>query len=251
MWELYDELIASVEPGVRLRDAAVGAEWTAVLTEDGGLGIAPTIREEFRRFSMEVKPEPGMDLIELAPAVKSWNYYEAALGLAAVSAFHNRPERIPETAEHHPGRRRSLSAFVKFCRENLGGKHSLLVEPLYLREDLASAPGIFDIARRVTTYRDYPVTAYRDLVPACEQLILSGVPLVDKYGEPILAMAERCRTRLWGIDIPLADVFRHYHADELTGFLPEDPEKCFWRIKTGADRDDILKMGHFVTVQLT
>ena len=189
MWELYDALTASVEPGHRLLDLAVGAEWTAVLSEDGGLGLAPTIREAFRRFDSSVKAEKGMDLSELAAAARAWDYYDAALGLAAVNAVCNRAERLPAGAVHRPGGRRSLSAFLNYCKENLGGKHSLLIDPMYLRENLNNVPGIFDITRRETTYRDFPSCAYLELVPACDQLIMSGTPLVDKYAPLILQLA--------------------------------------------------------------
>lgn len=271
MWELYDALIASAEPGHRLADLAVGAEWTAVLSEDGGLGLAPTIRERFRRFDSETKPEKGMDLSELAAAARAWDYYEAALGLAALNAVHNRADRLPAGAAHRPGGRRSVSAFITFCKENLGEKHSLLIEPMYLRENLNNVPGIFDITRRDTTYRDFPSCAYLELVPACDQLIMSGTPLVDKYAAPILQLAGQRGiadlmdassdaaantsttlplVRLWGIDVPMTDALKDFHVHEITGFLADDPEKILWTVKRGGNRDEILKLGHFATISL-
>lgn len=257
MWELYNALIDSVEPGQKLLDLAVGAEWTAVLSEDGGLGLAPTIREAFRRFDSAIKPAKGMDLSELAAAARAWDYYEAALGLAAVNAAHNRPERLPGGAAHRPGGRRSISAFITFCKENLGGKHSLLIDPMYLRENMNNVPGLFDITRRDTTYRDYPSSAYLELVPACDQLIMSGTPLVDKYAEPILKLAARAAgpsqapvIRFWGIDVPMTSVLKDFSVHDITGFLADDPEQVLWTVKRGGSRDDILRLGHFATITL-
>ena len=90
-----------------------------------------------------------MLLSEAAAGLKSWNYAEASLALAAVNAFHNRPERIPAEAEIYPGGRRSRGAFVKFCEANTKDKHTLFSEPMYAMSSTASPEeSIFSVVTR-------------------------------------------------------------------------------------------------------
>ena len=66
MWDIYDSLIVSVDDSIRLKDFAVGTYWTAVLTEDGSLGLAPSVYERYQRFPFSTDPKPGMLLSEAA-----------------------------------------------------------------------------------------------------------------------------------------------------------------------------------------
>ena len=56
------------------------------------------------------------------------------------------------------------------------------------------------------------------------------------------------------IDLPSADIDGFDAQRKIriltavaTGFIVDDPEKCMWTVKTGGTRDQILKLGHFVT----
>ncbi len=252
MWDIYDSLIVSVDDSIRLKDFAVGTYWTAVLTEDGSLGLAPSVYERYQRFPFSTDPKPGMLLSEAAAGLKSWNYAEASLALAAVNAFHNRPERIPAEAEIYPGGRRSRGAFVKFCEANTKDKHTLFSEPMYERDELHSVPGRIDILRRNQdrTYRDYIYTAYRQLIPQCDQVIISGRSLVDKIAGPVFDCAVSCgkKTMLWGMDIPLCSSLLSSGISHITGFVADDAEKCLQLVKRAATRDEIIRFGHFVSI---
>lgn len=87
MWEIYDALISATDDSIRIKDFAAGTYWTAVLTEDGVLGLAPSIRERYQRFPFDIEPVTGMPICDMAPGLKSWNYIEASIALAAVNAF--------------------------------------------------------------------------------------------------------------------------------------------------------------------
>ncbi len=103
MWEIYDVLISSADSDIRIKDFAAGTYWTAVMTEDGILGLSPSIHERYQRFPFGIEPTAGMTAGEMAPGLKSWNYVEASIAMAAVNACFNRPDRIPEDAVVYPG----------------------------------------------------------------------------------------------------------------------------------------------------
>lgn len=253
MWEIYDALISATDDSIRIKDFAAGTYWTAVLTEDGVLGLAPSIRERYQRFPFDIEPVTGMPICDMAPGLKSWNYIEASIALAAVNAFFNRPDRMPDKAEIYPGGRRSRNVFTKFCESHTKDRRTLFSEPMYERDELRNIPGMIDILRRDEdrTYRDYLYTAYRELLPSCDQLTVSGKSFVSKLAGPMLRYAAELekKTLLWGMDIPLCPSLMDRGIDHITGFIADDVEECFRLVKRGAVRDDILRFGHFVSIE--
>src|SRR5690349_19900569 len=87
---LYDTLLAPI-PRLPVRRVAIGVNWTFVESESGS-GLAQTPR----RDAPGCQPIIGagelarLDLRAIAELVRSSNPMEAALGTAAINAFHNR-----------------------------------------------------------------------------------------------------------------------------------------------------------------
>ena len=257
MWTFYDRLISSAsDADMAIKDFVVGAEWCIVITEDGSAGLAPVRTEQWRRFEFGVDIRPGMPVSEAAAAIKSWNPHEAALGLAAVNAFFNRASNVTADAVEYPGGRRSRGVFMQFCEQHTKGRRTVMAEPHYDREELANAPGLIDIIRLNTTYRDYRFNAWEDLIPQADGLVVSGEAIADKLaGTTVRAAAELNKDIFfWGPDIPLApalaDIPREAGSTgrvQATGFIVDDVEKCLWTVKRAGNRDEILRLGHFVT----
>ena len=63
------------------------------LVESDGLGVAMNLAEEGCQATV-AQPMHGLRLRDLAEHAKSWNMADAALGTAAINAFHNTPERL-------------------------------------------------------------------------------------------------------------------------------------------------------------
>ena len=51
------------------------------------------------------------------------------------------------------------------------------------------------------------------------------------------------------MDIPLCPSLMDRGIDHITGFIADDAEECFRLVKRGAVRDDILRFGHFVSIE--
>lgn len=250
MWAFYDRITDSVSnTDIKIKDFVVGAEWCIVVADDGNAGLAPVRTEKWRRFEFGTDIRQGMLLSEAALAVKSWNPHEAALGLAAVNAFHNRDSFVSDSAVVYPGGRRSRGVFMQFCERHTKGRRTLMAEPHYDREELANAPGLIDIVRIETTYRDYRFNAWEELLPDADGVVLSGMAVEDKLAAPIIKAAGDAGKdiMLWGPDIPLMPELADFGISEITGFVVDDAEKCLWTVKRAGNRDEILRLGHFVT----
>ena len=248
MWKLYEDLLASVaEDTSGIRDFTVGPEWCAVLAEDGTIGLSRVQAELWQRQPFQIDFRPGMRLKEAVPAVRSWNPLEAALGLASLNAYFNKPENLPADAVLYPSGRRSRGVFMQFCEEHTKGKKTLMIEPAYNRDELSAVPGVIDVIRMVPEDRDYRFNAWEDRLPEADSVVLSGAAFREKLAPPIAAGAVAAGKELlaWGPEMPIAPVLAKYGFVQITGFIVDDPEKCLWLVKRAANRDELLRTGHF------
>jgi uncharacterized protein (DUF4213/DUF364 family) len=123
MWTLYDKLIEAIPGDKQVDEAVPGDHWTMVRSGDGvGLAMSMAAFGETRPRTL---PEPcaGMPLRRLAAAAKSWNFAEAALGMAAINAWWNSPdhEAVARSLEGE-----DVSAFDRY-RERVRGKKTAVV----------------------------------------------------------------------------------------------------------------------------
>ena len=258
MWTFYDRLISSINrTDITIKDFVVGAEWCIVVADDGTAGLAPVRTEQWRRFEFGIDIKPGMPLAEAEAAVKSWNPHEAALGLAAINAFFNRASNVTAGAVEFPGGRRSRGVFMQFCEQHTKGRRTVMIEPHYDRDELSNAPGLIDIVRLDTTYRDYRFNAWEDLIPQADGIIVSGRAIADKLaGTTVKAATDLGKDIFfWGPDIPLSSSLAAMPREAgnssnviITGFIVDDTEKSLWTVKRAGNRDELLRLGHFVTL---
>ena len=99
-WEIYDRLIEQIDPSVRVSACGRAGKWTFVENSEAGAGMA---------FHMPVESVPrslpedvtGLSLREVAAFAKSWNFAEAAIGMAALNSWYALPSRA-EAAGFEP-----------------------------------------------------------------------------------------------------------------------------------------------------
>ena len=84
MWELYDRLIAGIPSDWKAEEIVRGSGY-AYVRSNAGLGIAE-IRGYDYRMPVYTKNMEGASLREVAECIRSWNFYEASLGLAAIGS---------------------------------------------------------------------------------------------------------------------------------------------------------------------
>ncbi len=92
MWEIYDELIAAVPPDIKIGECLIGLHWTLIRSRGMGMSLTPFGAPRMygpKGASVAAgigERIAGMPVRELAQYVKSWNPYEASLGLAAINS---------------------------------------------------------------------------------------------------------------------------------------------------------------------
>lgn len=257
MWELYDILLEGMNETETAEDFLIGPRWAAVLSSSGSTGIAPVIVEKYDRFDFSYQPSAGMPLMEMASGIRSWNYMESALALAAVNAFYNNPERMEEAASEGmpirqlPGGRRARKAFRTFCEEQTAEGKTILAEPVYTSDEIADMPGRIEVLRKDTEFRDYYLTAYRERIPEADRLVISGKTLVNKTAEPMMKHALNCGTDvlLFGPDVPLCPALKQTGIQGIWGFIAEKNESLMQLARVNMQRDQFLRLGRFAAIE--
>ncbi len=260
MWEIYDALLAGMNESETVEEWLIGPRWSVVRGSSGSIGIAPVIVEKYDRFDVSYQPAAGMSLKDVAAHIRSWNFMEASLAMAAINAFYNDPGKRTDAGDGDadtgrwrqlPGGRRSRRAFRSFCEENTSEGVTVLAEPVYDNDEIAEVPGRMDVLRKEPEFRDYYVSAYRELIPETDRLVLSGRSFVEKNAEPMMERAVSCGKPvfLFGPDVPLCPALRQYGVTAVWGFEVEKPEELMRSARTGMQRDQFLRLGHFAVLE--
>jgi len=92
MWKLYDELYIGIPSGIRITGCVIGEKWTIVRI-DGNIGIARTLElpENADSFASGFV---GRFLRDVAGHLYWPTLAHASVGVAAMNAWYNTPERV-------------------------------------------------------------------------------------------------------------------------------------------------------------
>ena len=227
MWELYDALIEGIPRDLTVTDSLVGTIWTAVRTQDGiGLGMTTDQKTRPRSFMGNLS---GMKLLDLAAYVKSWNFIEAGLGMAAINAYYNRLSLAADNGVLRPKTdQREQDAFIS-TYERIAGKKVCVVGHFPFLENRLRDICDLRILERQPQEGDYPDTACEYLLPDADFVYITGSALINKTMPRLLALCKNAKTTLVGTSVPLTPMLFGFGIDCLAGFLPVDQDRC-WRI---------------------
>lgn len=232
MWELYDALIDGIPPGIPVEDFNAGCAWSMVRA-GGAAGVALTVKLRSRERSCPA-PAAGCDLRALAQRVKSWNFTEASLGLAAINCWYNAPERLDALGLAPDGIGGAENdAFTRLAREAAGKRVAVIGHFPHLETTLAPVCEL-SILERSPDRGDYPDSACEYLLPEQELVFITGMTLVNKTLPRLLALcASASRVVLTGPSVPMAPILFGFGATDLDGFSVTDL----------AETDRIIRLG--------
>ena len=252
MKDLYEALIEGIPEDEPL-DEVFSTHYGALAFSRGRVGLSefPDGRDTRPRIR---RGDPGKrTLRELAAGVKSWNFTEAAMGVAAMNAYYN----SPEMAERN-GIRLSTSSYVEdrnadpfiaHQKAAMGKKVVVLGHFPYMEQLLKPVCDLF-IIHRFPWKGDYPEPAIDYLVPGSAFVFIGARYFLDKSLPHILQLAEGAYVGLVGPATVLSPVLFDYGVDELDGFIPKDVERAV-RIQKEQESGKIYSAGEKVSLRKT
>jgi uncharacterized protein (DUF4213/DUF364 family) len=237
MWALYDALIEEIPPDLRVDEALPGEHWTMVRSGDR-VGLAMTLHEKTRPDTLvpgDAAFCEGMSLAELAAAVKSWNFDEASLGMAAINAYWNSPEHDSVIQAMERGDTEAFRAW----RDRVTGKKVAVIGHFYLLEQTLGEVCDLSILEKRPRPGDFPDSACEFLIPLQDFVFATGVTFTNKTLPRLLELAGDRGIILTGPSVPLAPLLFDWGALDLQGFVVTDPGLCR-AVVSGENREALI-----------
>lgn len=237
MWKIYDELIASIPADIKIEECSTGLYWFLVRSK--GVGIAMTPREGNHKFSFTDKIV-GASVKDVAQLIKSWNFYEAAMGLAAINSVFNTPQRLLETLgvkiEEQP-----LEQIFEHMKDKLRGKKVAVIGHFRDLESLAPICQL-SILERIPIGGDYPDPACEYILPQQDYVFITATTLINKTLPRLLELSRNAYVVLVGPSTPLTSQMFNYGIDMLAGTAVVDHQRVWGLIQEG-DREQFFRSG--------
>lgn len=233
-WKLYDELIREIPEELPVDECIIGINWTFVRSGEHE-GIAMTFRNSCIS-GLETGPYIGKPLREVASGAKSWNMLQASVGMAAINAFYNTPDKLSkiDQGEQETGTGESIFSVPV---EDMTGKNVTVIGHFpYIEKQMGGRCNL-TVLERDPDGSDFLDSACEYLLPEQDVVFMTGMTFTNKTITRLLELTENVRTILVGPSVPLSDKLFAYGADALAGFYITDVEKARALVAQGAHRE--------------
>lgn len=230
-WEVYDRLISLIPEDLVVEDVLLGIQWT--LVRSAGVGVAMT-PPEGRCWIPGAGGFKGRKLKELAALIKSWNPFEAALGVAAVNSYVNAPSTIGREWTVRLESQAHQSVF-ETMKDELAGKKVAVVGHFPDLDDLARESRL-SILERKPMESDFPDPACEYILEDQDFLFITGVSLINKTLPRLMTLGRRARMVLVGPSVPLAPFWFDQGIAALAGTIVIDGDRVWRHAAEGGDR---------------
>lgn len=235
-WELYDKLIGQIPEDLVVENCLIGIHW--VLVSSAGVGMAMTPGEGGRRHGLgEISGRP---VREVAEAAKSWNFLEAAIGMAALNSWHNAPSTLGRTWKLGPDTLDHKGSLEDLAGRSGGRKVAVIghfpgVESLSERCELS-------VLERRPSPGDFPDPACEYLLPSQDAVLVTGTTLMNKTLPRLLDLAREAEFVLTGPTTTLSPLLLERGVDLLAGAMVTDDISVWRHVAEGGDRS-VFKNG--------
>ncbi len=252
MWQIYDALINGI-PENLIVDELICGNGTSFVRSGNGSGISG-FRPYETRMPMFSKNLIGASLREAATSVKSWNFAEASVGLAAINSYYNNPSVARKNGVDFSDARRvedrMFSPFI-MSQNEVRGKRIAVVGHFPYLEKLFEPICDLSIISWNPQEGDFPLSASEYLLPGSDYVYITSASIADKTLPRMLELSKNAqRITIVGPTTPLAPVFFDYGIADLSGFIIKDNPLAF-RIIAGAERVRIYTAGQKVSFKKT
>lgn len=253
MWELFDRLINDIPSDWLVEEVAKGVSYSYVRSRNG-LGIAEHRIYDFRRPVL-AEYSSGMPLKELALCVKSWNFYEASIGLAAINAYYNNIDIarnngvVIQDSLHVEDR--IYDPFIMGQHEVRNKKVTVIGHFPYIQTLLEPICEMNIISGEIPQEGDYPATAADYLLPESDLVFIGSSSLIDKTLPRYLNLSKHAQKRtVVGPSTTLAPSLFEFGVDDLSGFVVKDCDRAI-RLIRGCENGKIFSTGQKVAFKKT
>jgi len=166
--------------------------------------------------------------------VKSWNPYEATLGLAAINSAFNAPEQVETLSGRPLSSQPPVSAFVHYSKLVSGKKVAVVGH--FPDLDTLSPLCELTILERNPGEGDLPDPACEYVLSSQDYIFITATALINKTLPRLLELSRNGSTFLVGPSTPFVPALFAHGIDTLAGTVVVDPESVRRAVQEGAAR---------------
>ncbi len=243
MWKLYDELIGAVPEDAVVDECLAGLSWFLVRSVGTGVSMRPGETDSPVRNAGTIA---GMKLKELAGWIKSWNFYEAAMGLAAINSALNAQSSVARNCGTMLDESKTQDVFDYLLNE-LRGKRIAVIGHFHNLERLS---GICELSvlERKPQPGDLPDPACEYILGEQDVVIMTATTLINKTMPRLLALSRNARVVVAGPSTPLHPLLFDHGADLLGGLIVDDQPSVWRAVAEGGQKALFNQGGRMVKV---
>ncbi len=225
MWEIYERLIADMPDDLFIEKCICGMTWTAVVSSAGSVGLAMTTPVQTLPAAEETIV--GMNLKKAAQLVKSWNFVEAGVGMAAINAWYNSRERLE--------RLQTRQGDTRFCTYDIPyeGKKICMVGALRYPKGMFDSAESLVVMERNLVPGTYPDSACEYYIPQSDLVLITGSAFINKTMPRLLQLSERADVIITGPSAPMTGTLLDYGVRRVAGLVITDKQGCLDFVASG------------------
>lgn len=243
MWKLYDELIAAVPEDALVEEFLAGLSWFLVRSIGTGVAMRPREIDEPIRDAGKIS---SMKLRELAGWIKSWNWYEAAMGLAAINSALNAPQVVTRNCGPLLDESEPRDVFTGMLDE-LRGKRVAVIGHFRHLERVAEICQL-SVLERKPGQGDLPDTACEYILGEQDVVFMTATTLVNKTMPRLLELSRNARVVVAGPSTPLHPLLFAHGVDLLGGLIVDDHTSAWRAVAEGGHKALFTQGGRMVKV---
>lgn len=229
-FEIYDRLIEGIPEGIIVKDYQIGRIWSWVETEDNiGLGMTVSVDSISYSYNNSLKESSLKEVAELS---KSWNFREAALGVAAINAYYNTKKRLYNNKLNI----RNEDAFDVYRDIVRDKKVSVIGHFPFLERQIKDICDLYIIEKNPLK-GDYPDSACEILLPESDYIFITSSTIVNKTFRRLLELGKDKKIIMVGPSTPLSSILFEYGIYDLSGFIVEDIQEIKRVVNNGVHRE--------------
>lgn len=241
-WKIYDELIENIEGDYKVESAFVSPHWVGVKSEAGlGLAMNMNVSSAYSALTCKMK---NMKLKDLAVYSKSWDFYEASLGMAAINSYYNGKNNINiDNCDN-------LSIF-DMIEDKVKGKKVTVIGHFPNIERLREICDLSILERKPDlSHYDLPDTACEFILPEQDFLFTTAVTLINKTLPRLLELSKQAEIYIVGPTTPLTSIMFKYGITCLSGSIVKDEESAKDLFLEGASLHQVIKSNYIKMVNI-
>ena len=201
MWSLYEKLVEGIPASGPLVTAVRSQLWTMVATNQESAGVAMFLPLGECPETEAMNSLVGKPLRRVAELATSWNFREAAVGMAAINAWYNTPANAMAMGWQEG--EEETEVFEHYLPEMKGKKVAVIGR--FPRLDTTVAPYCrLSVLERDPGPGDLPDSACEYLLPEQDFVFITGSAFTNKTMPRLLELSKNARIILTGPSVPLA-----------------------------------------------